>query len=55
LYKNLREIEKRTKYLFSTRDQDLPSTSNWLTGQREDLVWTGYKELYEQSKVQNNT
>ncbi|CAF1061454.1 unnamed protein product [Adineta ricciae] len=49
LYKNLREVEKRTGYDFSTKQQQLPSSSNWLTGEREDPVWTEFKSMYERS------
>ncbi len=48
LYKNLREIEKRTEHDLSTKQQ-LPSSSSWLTGEREDHVWTEFKSMYEKS------
>jgi hypothetical protein len=38
-----------------TREQDLPTSANWLTGEREDLVWTEFRALCSQSKHQNNT
>jgi hypothetical protein len=38
----------------ATREQELPSSSTWLTGAREDLVWLEYKALYQQSKEQNH-
>ncbi|CAF1090402.1 unnamed protein product [Adineta ricciae] len=49
LYKNLREVEKRTGYDFSMKQQQLPSSSSWLTGEREDPVWTEFKSMYERS------
>ncbi|UJR37882.1 hypothetical protein I4U23_030572 [Adineta vaga] len=49
LYKNLREIERRTEHDFSTKQQQLPSSSTWLTGEREDHVWTEFKSMYERS------
>ncbi|CAF1273320.1 unnamed protein product [Rotaria sp. Silwood1] len=49
LYKKLREIEKRTEYDFSIKQQQLPSSSTWLTGEREDPAWMEYKSMYEKS------
>ncbi|CAF2707256.1 unnamed protein product [Rotaria sp. Silwood2] len=52
LYKKLREIENRTEYDFSTKHQQLPSSSTWLTGEREDSAWMEYKSMYEKSNEQ---
>jgi len=38
----------------STKKQDLPSSATWLTGEREDLVWTEYRAAYAESKHSNN-
>ncbi|CAF3518175.1 unnamed protein product [Rotaria sp. Silwood1] len=50
LYKNLREIEKRTRYLMTSKQQDPPAPLTWLTSEREDLVWTEYQAIYAESK-----
>lgn len=52
LYKSLREIERRTEYDPSSKQQQLPSTPSWLTGEREDHVWTEFKSMYERSNEQ---
>ncbi|CAF0726615.1 unnamed protein product [Rotaria sordida] len=49
LYKKLREIEKRIEYDFSIKQQQLSSSSTWLTGEREDPAWMEYKSMYEKS------
>ncbi|CAF4292984.1 unnamed protein product, partial [Rotaria sp. Silwood2] len=53
LYQNLREIEKRTRHLMTTKQLDPPSPLTWLTSEREDLVWTEYQTLYAKSKKKN--
>ena len=52
LYGNLREIEKRTKLLVQEKQQELPSSATWLTGEREDLLWAECREIYLRSKQQ---
>jgi hypothetical protein len=52
LYKSLREIEKRMEQDFSTKQQQLPSTATWLTGEREDKVWAEFKSMHERSNEQ---
>jgi len=52
LYKSLREIEKRTEYDFSIKQQPLPSSATWLTEEREDHVWSEFKSMYEKSNEQ---
>jgi hypothetical protein len=37
-------------YLFQLKKQELPSRITWLTGQREDPVWTEYRTLYANPK-----
>ncbi|CAF1366919.1 unnamed protein product [Adineta steineri] len=49
LYKSLREIEKRIEHDFSAKQQQPPSASNWLTGEREDHVWVEFKSMYEKT------
>ncbi|CAF3593220.1 unnamed protein product [Adineta steineri] len=46
LYRNLREIEKRARYLMSTKQQEITPAVNWLTAQREDPVWKEYELNY---------
>jgi hypothetical protein len=35
----------------STRDEKLPSSAYWLTGEREDPVWAYYRDAYAKSKI----
>jgi hypothetical protein len=38
----------------NTRQQELPISTTWLTGEREDPVWTEYRAVYTASKQQSN-
>jgi hypothetical protein len=38
----------------NTKQQELPISATWLTGEREDLVWTEYRAVYTASKQQSN-
>ena len=35
----------------STQQQELPSATNWLTGEREDPVWMAYGQHYKWNKL----
>ncbi|UJR08347.1 hypothetical protein I4U23_012618 [Adineta vaga] len=43
LYKNLREIERRTRSILNARHEEATPATNWLTIQRNDPVWDAYR------------
>lgn len=50
LYCDLREIERRAAFVVSQRSETLPTSSHWLTGEREDEPWLEYRQLISDSE-----
>ncbi|CAF3444975.1 unnamed protein product [Rotaria socialis] len=53
LYEDLREIERRTRSSMKAKGQESTSQPNWLTREREDLLWMEFQRMYAEKYSSN--